>query len=181
MTYYVYVYFDPSKDLEPFYVGKGKGNRSHGHLTRVDTHPFTHRIQKMARQGVIPIIERYEGLSEEAALSLEVALIAEIGRKDLGKGTLLNLTDGGEGSSGLIHTKESKEKISKASKARPSNRKGKKLSEETKAKLAKAATGKRHTEESKKKMSENREYKGHSAEVRERISQTLKNKKKGNK
>ena len=58
-NFYVYVYFDPSRDLENFYVGKGKGDRSHYHLTRVDKHPFTQRLQKMVKEGIIPIIERY--------------------------------------------------------------------------------------------------------------------------
>ena len=76
-TFYVYVYFDPIRDLEPFYVGKGRGTRSHCHLSRTDNHPFTYRIQNLAQLGVLPVIERYENLSEKAAFDLEIALIKE--------------------------------------------------------------------------------------------------------
>ena len=48
--FYVYVYFDPSRDFEAFYIGKGKDNRSHCHLTRVDKHPFTQRLQKNVKR-----------------------------------------------------------------------------------------------------------------------------------
>lgn len=171
MNFYVYVYFDPTRDLEAFYVGKGKGSRSHNHLTRTDHHPFTYRLQKMARQGVIPIIERYEGLTEEAALSLEVALISEIGRKDLGTGTLLNLTDGGEGTAGRVFTEEQKSKISSA-------KKGRKFSDEHKEKISasqkgKTREGRPHTDEAKAKMSASKKGKKMSDKYKASVSASL--------
>lgn len=128
-VFYVYVYFDPTRDLEPFYVGKGKGTRSHCHLTRTDNHPFTKRLQQLARLGILPIIERYENLSEEAAFALEIALIEEIGRNDLGLGPLFNLTSGGDGTSGFKASAETKLKLSIMAKNRPP------MSEETKLKM----------------------------------------------
>ena len=53
-----------------------------------------------------------ENLSEDEAFDLEIKLIAEYGRKDLGTGCLLNFTDGGEGLSNP--SKETREKISQA-------------------------------------------------------------------
>jgi len=50
--------------------------------------------------GEIPKIKVRENLSEDEAFTVEVALIAAIGRQDLGRGPLLNLTDGGEGATG---------------------------------------------------------------------------------
>ena len=161
-NFYIYVYFDPTRDLEAFYVGKGKGRRSHCHLTRTDKHPFTHRLQKMARNGVIPLIERYEGLSEQAAFDLEVALIQEIGRKDLGTGSLLNLSDGGEGPSNP--SLETRAKISAAAKniseeTRAKMRvaaieRAKNISEETRAKISAARKGRPMSEAQKEKMRE---------------------------
>jgi len=49
-----------------------------------------------------------EGLSEDEAFELEKFLISFIGREIHG-GPLVNLTDGGEGSSGLVHTEENRE------------------------------------------------------------------------
>lgn len=60
--------------------------------------------------------------------------------------TGLNLTTGGGGQSGYIHTDETKKKLSEINK-------GKKLSEEVKKKIGIASTGRLHTEETKKKIS----------------------------
>jgi hypothetical protein len=102
--YYTYIYKDPSRDYngksEPFYVGKGSKSvhdRAFVHLTRKDKHPLTHRIQKMKKDGVEPIIEKIiVGTNWKFALGIETMLIKRIGRKDLGTGPLLNLTNGGE-------------------------------------------------------------------------------------
>lgn len=48
----------------------------------------------------------FERLSHEDACELEIFLISEYGRRDLGKGSLCNLTDGGEGSTGYTKTQE---------------------------------------------------------------------------
>lgn len=164
-NYYIYVYFDPTRDLEAFYVGKGHGKRSHGHLTRTDQHPFTQRLQKMAKQGVIPIIERYEDLTEEAAFSLEVALIAEIGRKQNGTGPLLNLTDGGEGPSGWIPTEVTRHRMAES-------RKGKKLPSSTKKKISDSLQN-AYTEESRSKISAANKGKAKSPEHKAKIAETM--------
>ena len=129
-SFYIYIYFDPSRNMEPFYVGKGKGNRDKRHLGRKDNLPFPNRIKSMSKQGISPIIERHEGLTEDEAFNLEIELIKMLGRKDLGLGPLLNLTDGGEGQTGIVWTEERRKKISNAH------------------------TGKIHTDEYKKKMSD---------------------------
>ncbi len=56
-----------------------------------------------------------ENLSFNESKYIEEILIEFCGRKDLRKGTLYNLTDGGEGIVGYIHTNEAKDKISKRS------------------------------------------------------------------
>lgn len=73
-----------------------------------------------------------------------------------------NMTDGGEGQLGLIHTPESRLKMSIVRKKRigpASSFYGKSHSDETKAKMSKAKAGrpgsfdgKKHTEESRRKM-----------------------------
>lgn len=121
--YYIYLYFDPTRDDEPFYVGKGKGNRAISHLSRTDHHPVTYRIQKIRKLGHEPKIELEYCESEDAAYSLEHALVLEIGRRNTGTGPLLNLTDGGEGGRGMVLSTEQRMRIaegtSKAQKGKP--------------------------------------------------------------
>ncbi len=99
--FYVYLLIRPDKD-EPFYVGKGKSDRIFQHEKEVykDTANSykSNIITKILSQGLslIYTIESFYQF-EEDALNREMQLIEEIGRKDLGKGTLTNLTAGGEG------------------------------------------------------------------------------------
>lgn len=102
--YYTYIYRDPRKISErlplgePFYVGKGKGNRYKAHIDGNTYHQhMLNKIAKMHREGFEPNIEIIPALNEDHALFMETTCIAVIGRKDLGKGPLLNYTDGGEG------------------------------------------------------------------------------------
>jgi len=57
----------------------------------------------------------YDNLSWEDACKKEIELIFKYGRRDLGKGTLVNLTNGGDGVSGYFHSNERIIKISKNS------------------------------------------------------------------
>ncbi len=118
MEYYCYVLTDPTRSHEPIYVGKGKKDRAWSHVNRKDSHPLTNRLKHMKNKGVIPKVSIYAGYDEEFALFLEEELISKIGRKDLGKGPLLNLTDGGEGKVNCFISKETKAKISEAGKKR---------------------------------------------------------------
>lgn len=124
--YYVYVYFDRLTNL-PMYVGKGHGNRAYKHLAlcqRLDRNTrFYNKLRNLLRDGNKPRIEIVaSGLSEKTAFDLEVSLISSYGRLQNG-GVLYNLTDGGEGVSGVvpwnkgkknIYQSESLEKISKS-------------------------------------------------------------------
>lgn len=124
-SYYVYLYLKP--DGTPFYVGKGKGDRWKWHLTEAKKYSSTdtnrlkvNTIRKILKSGQEPIVKFVDSnISEEQAFELEEFLISEIGRIDLGTGTLTNLTNGGEGTSGHSHTEDSKLKISAAISGKP--------------------------------------------------------------
>ncbi len=176
--FYAYIYYDPSRNNEPIYAGKGNDSRAWDHLSRNDRHPFTQRLQFMKNNGVSPIIGLYAGLDEDFAHLLEIELISKFGRKDLGKGPLLNMTNGGEGVKGLIRSEESKRKSGAARKGKPRTEEvkrkisetkkqmsdikmgnknpmfGKKRSEEARLKGIKSNLGQKRSEESKKRMSE---------------------------
>lgn len=104
-----YVYLHIRKDNgEPFYIGMGspKWNRVNSKKNR---NQWWHNITKKYDYDYI-FLEN--NLTEDQAFELEKYWIKRIGRKDLGFGSLVNLTDGGEGKSGCKHTNESKNKIS---------------------------------------------------------------------
>lgn len=92
---------------------------------------------KLRKIGVKNVIIEFalKNVCEECAFCCEIDLIATIGRRDLGKGPLCNLTNGGDGAVGYIHTEESKQKMSKS-------QKGRIVSDETRQKISKVQKGK---------------------------------------
>lgn len=115
-----YVYGHYTEDTgELFYIGKGHGGRLN-HIS--DRTVFWKNIAK--KHGWVSKIISYCE-SEDAAFSLEKTLILEHGRRDLGTGCLVNLTDGGEGLSGPC-SEERKKVISEARKGKGGGVKGEK-------------------------------------------------------
>lgn len=126
-NYYVYAYLNPDKPCklelngisflyEPFYIGKGKDNRCNIHLIdsrlKVNNH-LSNTIKKIGIEKVRLFITKiYTNLTEENAIRDEVYLIKEIGKRIDNLGPLVNITNGGEGVSGLKHSEESRLKMS---------------------------------------------------------------------
>ena len=73
----------------------------------------------------------YDGLSWEDACIKEIELIKHYGRRDLGLGTLVNMTDGGDGTYNVKHSEEWYEKQRKNN-----NKKGKPITEEHKRNIS---------------------------------------------
>jgi len=131
---YIYAYLDPRKpgkykygeysfSYEPFYIGKGYGNRMYNHLTKKQlesgVNPYKrYKIKKIIRLGYDfkngLIIKIKQNLNDKQSIKYEKLIIKKIGRKDLKLGPLLNYTDGGEGCSGRILSDKTKNKISKS-------------------------------------------------------------------
>ena len=136
--YYVYAHYksdDP--EGQPFYIGKGKNKR--------DASKYRNRFWKNIVKKHGFIVKRVrENLTEQEAWDLETELIKKYGKLIDNTGCLSNISDGGEGSSGTIHSKETKEKWSKA-------KKGRHLSEEHKRAIANGHLGKKLSEETKEK------------------------------
>lgn len=102
--FYAYLYKDV--DDTSIYVGKGMHKRAWKHF-KANTHlGRLLRKRNIAGYTIEPIIYKCE--NEELAFFVESELIRKYGREDLNKGTLFNLTDGGEGCSGYKHSDENR-------------------------------------------------------------------------
>lgn len=224
--YYVYALLDTRKkgeysygeykfEYEPFYIGKGKKygetwERHRDHLlpSRLEFEKDGNILKKSIIKKILKetkeepkVIKISENLNEINAFVLEKELIKIIGRRDLGKGPLSNMTDGGDGPSGRVVTEEVKKKLSDSSKK---YFKENGVSEEMRKKLSLAwsddmkkkqsetrkkhlringhpMTGRHHTEETKQKLREINSWntgennaffgKHHSEEFRKKMSE----------
>ena len=151
--FYVYAFF--RKDGTPYYIGKGQGKRINESTGRRSKLPPKDRRKVLA-----------SGLTEPESFEYEIALISLLGRKDQGTGCLRNLTDGGDGTSGAVHSPETRAKLSAASK-------GRKLSAEARAKVSAAASN--PSPETRAKMSAALKGRKHSPEHRAKISAAVRN------
>ena len=172
MDYYVYVYMDPSKpgnykygdfqfNFEPFYIGKGRNHRHRIHLLKVrrgnyKNLPKYHVIKKILNNGMEPIIIKYrENLLEVDAFSLEMCMIDSIGRKDIGKGPLRNLSNGGEGNGERKFTDEHRMNLSLSRMGKTSEKQMENLKKiHERMKGNKRTLGFKFSDESKKKLAE---------------------------
>jgi hypothetical protein len=117
MKFYAYVYKDPrpTKNKQPVYVGKGTGDRAFTHWKKPihSNKAFGNFLALLRRDSMEPVIEIVQTFDSEAeAFVEEIRLITLYGRRDIKTGSLFNLTDGGEGFSGIIHTEEWDHRIS---------------------------------------------------------------------
>jgi hypothetical protein len=98
--FYVYLWSDPANNI-PRYVGKGAGKRAWDHIQDKSSARISYLLKKRHASGYVCIPQIIWLDSEAEAYEFEKLLIAEIGRLDLGTGTLFNCTDGGDGARGL--------------------------------------------------------------------------------
>lgn len=132
--YCVYFHINPlTKDI--FYIGIGLDKRPYEKTNR-----NKHWVNYVNKNGVqVLITDKY--LTSDEAAEKEIFWIAFFGRKDLGKGKLLNMTDGGEGAFGAVRSDEIKARMSIAAK----NRKKYIYTEDHKRNISAAMKGKKHT------------------------------------
>ena len=125
MEYYIYIYLNPLKpgnyvykkfefNYEPFYVGLGKKKRIDQHIINARFKEKNKLYKTLKDNIILKILKKeqkpiryklYENITLESAIRLEKYLIKLIGRRDLGIGTLANLTNGGDGTEGFVYSK----------------------------------------------------------------------------
>jgi len=131
---------------EIFYIGRGKSK-----IRAFDKCRRSTFWKNIVSNTLYEVEILCKNLSYEDANELEVFLIQLYGRRDLGKGSLVNMTDGGDGHTNM--SPDTRLKISLSNK-------GRKLSEEAKKLIGLASKGNsyslgyKHTDETKKKMKE---------------------------
>jgi hypothetical protein len=158
---------------EVFYIGLGTKCKDNSHsvtyaraYTRHERNPIWKNITYKTKYKVEILLEsdNYEFIKEK-----EVEFVQLYGRKDLGLGTLVNMTNGGDGMLGHIFSEKHRKNLSNARKGmklsdytkrkQSESKKGILLSKEHKEKLSKAKLGHTPTKESVEKSSKNRQKK----------------------
>ena len=123
--YYIYLHYTLDTN-KVFYVGKGTKRPNRDTFTSIyyrahslqGRNNFWKRVSN--KHGYrIEIHSEYE--NEQDAFNKEMELISLYGRRDLNKGYLVNVTDGGEGESGREFTEAHKKKISESKKGKKLN------------------------------------------------------------
>lgn len=176
---YVYRHIRLDKN-EPFYIGIGNDINHKRAKSKTGRSLFWKKIVNKTDYKVEILLD---DIDRTYACEKEIEFIALYGRRNLNNGTLVNLTDGGEGSNNVIYSEKRKLEYSIAFKGENNPMFGKNHSDETKETLRKKAIGKKHTVETKMKMSEDRagvknsNYGNRNSEtVKLKMSQNRKNK-----
>ena len=167
-VYYVYKHVRLDNNT-CFYIGKGKNGRK-DYPNRNPTH------DSICKKHGYKVVTIKKGLNEKEAFKLEADLIncyvfkmgygiCIKGHMNNNNKFLTNMTWGGEGTSGMHHSDETKKNMSESKKGKNNPMYGKKFSEEHKQKLSESNKGKHsgknnpfygkhHSEEHNKKISE---------------------------
>ena len=140
-NFYTYIHCKP--DGTPFYVGKGSGRRAYDLAGRTAHHK---NIVKKYGKGNIGVFT-FLCVSEQEALDDEVLWIEQLRAEGF---VLCNITAGGDGVSGMVHSAETRAKMSLA-KMGNQNLLGHHHSSATRAKISLAS--KNSSQEARSKMS----------------------------
>lgn len=158
-NYYTYALINPFTN-QPFYIGKGKKNRAMDHINEA-SYPDTKKSNKhklntireiLSNNGEVIIKYIDTNLTEKLAFELEMFIIELLGRRDKKTGILTNLTDGGEGFSGLNRNLSGENTPNYGKRGEDSIWWGRHHTEETKRKQSEKQKGKIITEEHKQNM-----------------------------
>lgn len=160
--HYVYALFRPDT-CEIFYIGMGQGKRFNDHVKnrkrgRSYKDNLICKIIDDLGYPDIPVFFLGDGMTREEACDLEIALIYAIGRHP--HGPLVNKTKGGDG---LV------EPCLELRNRMGLSQRGRKHSNETKAKIAAASKGRKQTKESIEKTRQYNLGRKRSEEVKEKI------------
>lgn len=143
-----YVYIHKRPDGTPFYIGKGTGKRAYQFCRRSEWHKNI--VAKHGKHNII--VEIINCMDEQQAFQMEKAYIKQLRNDGV---RLVNLTDGGEGCSGLKRGAQTAEHKRKNAEAKRGNtfRRGSTHAPESIEKMRTVKIGKRMTDEQKRNYS----------------------------
>ena len=160
-----YLYRHIRRDTDkPFYIGIGTKNFKYATLKNEYVRAYCKHVENSHWKNIVNQTEyEVEILMEsddyEFIKNKEIEFIALYGRRDIKTGILCNMTDGGEGVKGKVHTEEWKKNHSEKMKGKE-GLKGDKhplygtiLSEETKNKISEKLKGRIFSEEHRSNIS----------------------------
>lgn len=176
---------------EPFYIGIGYDNNYSRAYEKGSRNKYWKNIVDLTEYRVDIMLDY---LDNDEVKTKEIEFISIYGRSDINKGTLVNMTDGGEGTLGYRHSEETKKRISESNKIEnitEENRRKKSLyaknrtklhkeklkiantnrivSEETRIKMSISHKGKKIPEDVKLKMSSSQKGRTHSEESKQKM------------
>jgi hypothetical protein len=170
-NFYVYAHLRMDKlgRERVFYIGKGMGNRDRNIRGSRSIHHLNivQKVQCTLGYKGIKVVRLKDNLTEEESFVWEKHFISFYGRQDLGVGSLINLTDGGDGISGFVPSQETRLLQSERAKqrlAKPEERHI--LSERARKRLADPEQRRRLSESAKRAFSK--------PETRKRMSDSAK-------
>ena len=141
-----------------FYIGIGSSPYYKRAKSKLDRNDFWKRIVNKTDYKIEIL---FDELTKEEAIEKEIEFIALYGRSNLGKGTLCNLTNGGEGTNTLILSDASREKMSKSQMGNKKYLLRTTPQEEINNKIGSANKGRVRAEETKQKISNYFKEHGH--------------------
>ena len=170
MNHFIYLHTNPIT-LEIFYVGQGtihQGRYDRAYSYKSRSKWWNAYVNKHGKPDVTIIINN---LSKENADLIERLLIETFGRKDLNEGSLVNLTNGGDGSGERSEKYKIEHSIRMSGKNHPMF--GRKHNKEWRKNNSLSHMGVIPSEKTRKKMSESRKGGKRSLETRKKMSESL--------
>lgn len=155
---------------EPFYIGVGSDTNYKRAFLKHKRSKFWNEIVNKAPYEVEIMLD---DLTLEEACEKEKEFIRLYGRKELKQGTLVNLTDGGDGRFGSVMSDKEKKRLSEYMKGNTYTL-GRHMPDEEKERRRIASTGKKHSEAACLKIRKIHKGKVVSEETKKKLSESHK-------
>jgi hypothetical protein len=167
---YVYRHIRLDKN-EPFYIGIGTDSNYQRAYSKSSRNIFWNRVVNVTDYEVEIIMDN---LTKDIAKQKEIEFISLYGKKINKTGTLVNISDGGDGNSGGKHTEEAKKKIGEANKFKDYSKFNRShfQTQEYKDKISKINTGRKMPDSMREKTSLRMKNRVLSNEQKEKIKNT---------